>query len=1170
MNDLRRAKNAFRDAAHRYRNSDATMEETYYPPLADLLNAILKERGLPFEVRTATTQRRSAEGGADHPDLAFYDDETVVLLGEVKLPDADVRDLAFSTDRNDQIGRYLAQTGVVLLTTVRSFGLLACRPGYVRQEGVPFPPEMRDLLAVVDLWASDAALARGAAVDDAAVEALADLVERAVTEFAPVATPAALARILAKQARNAKADLPTAFDTVAPLLNDYKEALGLTFDLDSDEGKEFFRSSLVQTAFYGLFAGWTIWHRTRDGQPFAWDRMGDYLKIPFLGQLFYEFGHPARLRELQLKRHLDRAAATLARVDRDAFFAQFTYMGLPPDEEPAKREDGPPALAAITYFYEPFLEAFDPKLREDMGVWYTPPEIVSYQVRRIEQLLKTELGCTRGFADERVVVLDPCCGTGAYLMEVVRRVAVELVRRGERDELGMKLLDALSRRILGFEILTAPFVVAQLQLYLLLSDLGAEPTPAHRPAVFLTNALTGWEGPDPVKLLFPELEEEHERAAAVKRGAKIVVILGNPPYNRFTGAAMAEEADLVDHYKGLVRDGKKVRSRLYDVWGVKKHLLNDLYIRFFRLAEQRIGEKAEYGVVSLISNYGYLTGRSHPIMRESILGSFHGIWIDALNGDKYKTGKVIPRGLPGEGTSDQSIFTTDYDPRGIQVGTAISTFLKRPAPPTPPGETPVHYRDFWGKGNAKRQALLESLGMDGWDDARRDEATRSPQGPRAYETFQPTKERRWLFTPREGNAGYEAWPSLEDLFPFKIQGVNPNRGMADSVLDADRVALERRMRAYFGAATFAEAAQAAPGLADEYAGFDPEKVWEHLKGSKGYDRDVIQPYLLFPFDLWHIYYEAEGKLLNRHRPEYAANLADNEFLVTVPQPRRVSESRPLYCRTLADLHLQERGSVCIPREVAMGGLLTERRANVPDVTWAALRQAWGLDGPLASPAAKEATRMLFLIALAILHAPRFQADHKEALAEDWARLPIPKARELAERIAEKGRVVAVLLDAQADAEPAIVGVLGDETPWKLGVLTKTGGGRVAAADMAVTYSYYGAATGKWGERAFREDEAPHLSWGERTGDLYLNPNVFMSNVPEAVWRFELGGYPVVKKWLGYRQANRRDGRPLTVAEKDHLRTIIQRLAALVALGDELDGLYDETTAAAFTAEELGI
>jgi predicted helicase len=69
----------------------------------------------------------------------------------------------------------------------------------------------------------------------------------------------------------------------------------------------------------------------------------------------------------------------------------------------------------LTYFHEPFLEAFDPDLRKELGVWYTPPEIVRYQVRKVDQLLRRELGCARGFGDPRVVVLDPCCGTAAYL-----------------------------------------------------------------------------------------------------------------------------------------------------------------------------------------------------------------------------------------------------------------------------------------------------------------------------------------------------------------------------------------------------------------------------------------------------------------------------------------------------------------------------------------------------------------------------------------------------------------------------------------------------------------------------------------------------------------------------------------------------------------------------------
>jgi hypothetical protein len=113
--------------------------------------------------------------------------------------------------------------------------------------------------------------------------------------------------------------------------------------------------------------------------------------------------------------------------------------------------------------------------------------------------------------------------------------------------------------------------------------------------------------------------------------------------NRFAGAPVTEELTLVDPYKGIRRDagGKQVgRSELFTRWRVRKHLLDDLYIRFFRLAEERIGHVAEYGVVSFISNSSYLAGRSHPIMRESLCRSFHEIWINNLNGDKYKTGKV--------------------------------------------------------------------------------------------------------------------------------------------------------------------------------------------------------------------------------------------------------------------------------------------------------------------------------------------------------------------------------------------------------------------------------------------------------------------------------------------------------------------------------------------------
>jgi len=193
--------------------------------------------------------------------------------------------------------------------------------------------------------------------------------------------------------------------------------------------------------------------------------------------------------------------------------------------------------------------------------------------------------------------------------------------------------------------------------------------------VFLTNALTGWDDPAQIKVNFPELREEHELARHVKRDARIIVVLGNPPYNRFAGAAIAEEADLVDHYKGIRRrPDRKGKARqageslLYTRWGIRKQLLDDLYIRFFRLAETRIGEKAEYGIVSFISNSSYLTGRSHPIMRESLLTNFHEIWIDNTHGNRIASERTP------WGDSCETIFSfgTGF---GNKVGTCITTFV---------------------------------------------------------------------------------------------------------------------------------------------------------------------------------------------------------------------------------------------------------------------------------------------------------------------------------------------------------------------------------------------------------------------------------------------------------------------------------------------------------------
>ena len=403
----------------------------------------------------------------------------------------------------------------------------------------------------------------------------------------------------------------------------------------------------MQTLFYGVFSAWVLWARQipRPAGNFNWHEAVWHLRAPVLRALFQQLSDPGRLQPLGLVEVLDWTAAALDRVDRPAFFARFN--------------EG----EAVPYFYEPFLEAFDPELRKQLGVWYTPTEVVRYMVARVDKALKDDLGVAEGLAAENVYVLDPCCGTGAYLAEVLRRIAGNLEGWGLGALAGARVKQAATERVFGFEIMPAPFVVAHLQVGLTMQDLDAALADdgMERAQVFLTNALTGWEPRTTKPLPFPELEEERDRAERVKQETPILVILGNPPYNGFAGMAVDEERELSEAY----RTTKQVRRP-------EGQGLNDLYVRFFRMAKRRIAEKTGRGIVCFISNYSWLDRLSFTGMRERYLEAFDVIRIDCLNGDSRETGKVAPDGSP-----DPSIFSTESDPVGIRVGTAIATLVRR-------------------------------------------------------------------------------------------------------------------------------------------------------------------------------------------------------------------------------------------------------------------------------------------------------------------------------------------------------------------------------------------------------------------------------------------------------------------------------------------------------------
>ena len=564
-----------------------------------------------------------------------------------------------------------------------------------------------------------------------------------------LAEPRDLAWLLASYARDGLARVEAAGDTssLVAVRSALEGALGVQFR--GERGDAFFRSTLVQTLFYGIFSGWVLWSRQSQtpapSGPFNWHDAALHLRVPVLESLFGQVSIGGRLRSLDLIEVLEWTAAALDRVDRKTFFERF--------------DEG----QAVQYFYEPFLEAFDPALRKQLGVWYTPSEVVRYMVARVDMALRDDLGIEDGLAAENVYVLDPCCGTCAYVSEVLRRIAQNLQERGVGALVGAQVKRAATERVFGFEIMPAPFVVAHLQVGLTMQDLDAPLSEdgTERAGIFLTNALTGWEPTVQKPLPFPELEEERDRADRVKQDTPVLVILGNPPYNGYAGMAVDEERELSAAY----RTTRLVRKP-------EGQGLNDLYVRFFRMAERRITEKTGQGVVCFISNYSWLDGLSFTGMRERYLREFDAIRIDSLNGDKYRTGKVAPDGSP-----DPSIFSTSSDPVGIQVGTAITTLVRKPE--HEPAET-VGFRNLWGQ--AKREGLSESAESE----------------PAAlYDEVAPVLPLGLPFASVAVSKGWHDWPALPDLFPVSFPGVKTSRDPFLVDVDLDR--LKMRVTDYFDA-----------------------------------------------------------------------------------------------------------------------------------------------------------------------------------------------------------------------------------------------------------------------------------------------------------------------------------------------------------------------------------
>ena len=980
-------------------------------------------------------------------------------------------------------------------------------------------------------------------------EAFQDFLARVLLHNAPLADPKDLAALLASYAREARHRVEHASDAAAKQLQalqkSLESSLGVTFN--ANEGGHFFRSTLVQTLFYGVFSAWVLRRETAvPGQPlglFDWKSAAHSLNVPMIAALFGQLSQPAKLKALNLTEVLDWTTDALNRVDQAAFFKTFE------------------STRAIQYFYEPFLAAFDPQLRKSLGVWYTPEEIVRYQVARVDQVLQSELGLPDGLADPNVVVLDPCCGTGAYLVEVLRVIAEKLKAQGADALAAHQLKLAATTRLFGFELLPAPYVVAHLQLGLLLRQLGA-PLGHHadgtdeRAGIYLTNALTGWEPakePKSEVLPFPEFEQERDAADQVKQTQKIIVILGNPPYDAFGGVALGEEQDLVAPYKeGLIK-----------TWGIKKFNLDDLYVRFFRLAERRIAEKGGRGVVCFISNSSYVREPSFVVMREHLANNFNLIWIDNLNGDSRETGKTTPDGLP-----DPSAFSTQYNKEGIRKGTAVALLVKQsPAnyahsttksgDKVVPPVTRVLYREWWGV--TKRHDLLKSL-----DEVQRD---------KLYATVTCTKSNRLSFKPSNVASVYACWPTLAMLArQLPLPGVEECR--AGALFDIDRNALATRIKLYFDPKkTTDDLKMILPGLFRQGTGFDPGSARDKLITSELFSEDNFVRYAARPFDTRWCYHTTCQPIWNRSRPLLRQQLGVTRFLVSRSNTAASTEGFPLFMTSaLMDKQMINRNPSAIPMVIQSGKEETQSDwfqsvASNLSPRSALYLQYLGFPNPDTD---QNTAELIWMHALAIGYSPTYLRDNADGIRENWPRIPLPSSNEVLLASAKLGSQVAALLDTETNVAGVTSGTVRDELK-SIAVVSRIGGGALKPEEFALTAGWgsggQGGITmpgkGKAEARAAEPNEQDPGFGSAPTLDVYLNATAYWKNIPQPVYDFTIGGYQVIKKWLSYRE-QRVLGRALTMAEIMEVTAMARRLAALVLLQAQLDDNYRAVAAATWT------
>ena len=518
------------------------------------------------------------------------------------------------------------------------------------------------------LYAEGRLLATSRVTDESAVS-LENLLDRFLSaNLTQIETPEILAKHLARRTRELQTQIVTTLTDedsgIYRMFLAFKELLLTTLTPDD------FADMYAQTLAYSLFAArCTLPNATNFSRLTAPSALPQ--SNPFLRQLFHQVASPNL--EDNVTYILDDIANLLANVPTELLRTAFVLQ--------AHAED------PVIHFYETFLAEYDPQRRVDRGVYYTPPQVISYIVRSVDVLLKTELHKPDGLADDSALILDPATGTGGFLLAVLNHINGYITTTYGTGEWHRYINDAqLVQRLFGFEILVAPYTIAHLKLSLFLQAQGWGA--AERLRIYLTSTL---EEPVEKQLYtFAEfISDEANAAVSVKRDEPLLVILGNPPYPRDSANPSSDSDGNFTFIGGLIEDYKQVDGQPLGEKNSKA--LQADYVKFTRWAQWRIDRNGE-GVIGYIVNNSFLDGPIFRGMRKNLLDSFNAIYLLNLHGSSRKK-EASPTAQ-----RDENVFD-------IVQGVSILLCVKQRDNPTPAA---IYYADMWGSREEKYRTLLET------------------------------------------------------------------------------------------------------------------------------------------------------------------------------------------------------------------------------------------------------------------------------------------------------------------------------------------------------------------------------------------------------------------------------------------------------------------------------